>query len=166
MKLRWFFLFFIVSGFCSLVYEIVWLRLSMASFGVTTAMVSIVISMFMAGLGLGSWFTGVAVRRLKKGAATALRLYSVAELLVGISALSVPHQLKLGHVLLQRMTAVAAWESSRYYFLSGVWVAATLVPWCLCMGATFPLLMSVIDSAADRRKQLHEFGVAWHHSSS
>src|SRR5260370_29458998 len=26
----------------------------------------------------------------------------------------------------------------------GLWVAATLVPWCTCMGSTFPLLMSVI----------------------
>ena len=51
--MRWYFVFFVVSGFCSLVYEIVWLRLSMASFGVTTALVSIVVSMFMAGLGLG-----------------------------------------------------------------------------------------------------------------
>ena len=146
VKLRWFFFFFVISGFCSLVYEIVWLRLSMASFGVTTAMVSIVLSMFMAGLGLGSWLAGVAVRRLPgRTASTALRLYSLAELLAGVSALLVPYQLRLGHVLLQRMTAVAAWNSSRYYLLSGIWVAATLVPWCACMGATFPLLMSVIE---------------------
>jgi len=50
----WFFLFFFVSGFCSILYEIVWLRLSMAQFGVTSAWVSILLSMFMAGLGLGS----------------------------------------------------------------------------------------------------------------
>ena len=54
MRMRWYFIFFLVSGYCSLVYEIVWLRLAMAEFGVTTAMVSIVLSMFMAGLGLGS----------------------------------------------------------------------------------------------------------------
>ena len=63
MKIRWFFLFFLVSGFCSLVYEVVWLRLSMARFGVTTPMVSIVLSVFMAGLGIGSWAGGVFVRR-------------------------------------------------------------------------------------------------------
>ena len=47
----WYFLFFFVSGFCGILYEIVWLRLSMAQFGVTNALVSIVLSMFMAGLG-------------------------------------------------------------------------------------------------------------------
>jgi len=61
--MRRYFLFFVVSGFCSLLYEVVWLRLAMASFGVTTAMVSIVVSMFMAGLGAGSWGAGVLMRR-------------------------------------------------------------------------------------------------------
>src|SRR5208282_6679696 len=55
----WYFIFFFISGFCSVLYELIWLRLSMAQFGVTTAMVSIVLSVFMAGLGLGSWASGV-----------------------------------------------------------------------------------------------------------
>src|SRR6266700_1626388 len=62
-KLAWFFFFFFVSGFCSVLYELIWLRLSMAQFGVTTALTSIVLSVFMAGLGLGSWISGAAVRR-------------------------------------------------------------------------------------------------------
>ena len=45
----WFFIFFLDSGFCSILYEIVWLRLAMAQFGVTTALTSIVLSMLMAG---------------------------------------------------------------------------------------------------------------------
>ena len=52
--MSWLFLFFCISGFCSILYEIIWLRLAMASFGVTSAPVSIVLSVFMAGLGLGS----------------------------------------------------------------------------------------------------------------
>src|SRR5271157_3274375 len=39
----WFFFFFFISGFCSILYEIVWLRLAMAQFGVTSALVSIVL---------------------------------------------------------------------------------------------------------------------------
>ncbi|MBV9341312.1 MAG: hypothetical protein JO159_10550, partial [Acidobacteria bacterium] len=52
-KMRFYFFLFAISGFCALVYEVVWLRLAMASFGVNTAIVSILVSMFMAGLGLG-----------------------------------------------------------------------------------------------------------------
>jgi predicted membrane-bound spermidine synthase len=148
-NLRWYFGFFVVSGFCGLVYEVVWLRLAMASFGVTTALVSIVIAMFMGGLGLGSWGAGVLTRSiLDADGPRALRFYSIAELLVGISSLAVPFQLKLGRLLLQHMGSFGAWQTSRYYLLAGLWVAITLVPWCTCMGATFPLLMAVIRQTA------------------
>ncbi len=148
-NVRWYFGFFVISGFCGLVYEVVWLRLAMASFGVTTALASIVISMFMAGLGLGSWAAGRLTRRILDGdAPRALRFYSLAESLVGMSALAVPLQLKLGRLLLQHMGSFGAWQTSRYYLLTGLWIAITLVPWCTCMGSTFPLLMAVIRQTA------------------
>lgn len=145
MRMRWYFVFFLVSGCCGLVYEIVWLRLAMAEFGVTTAMVSIVLSMFMAGLGLGSWGSGVLLRRLTGiAASTALRIYAIAELSIGVSALLVPYMFRWGHGLLLTLRNSAAWQSSLYYLIAGMWVAVTLIPWCTCMGATFPLLMTVI----------------------
>jgi len=63
----------------------------MAEFGVTTAMVSIFLSIFMAGLGLGSWGAGYLVRRF--GARLSfppLRLCALTELVIGVSALLVP----------------------------------------------------------------------------
>src|SRR6516162_9894018 len=96
--MQWYFCFFIVSGFCSILYEIVWLRLSMAEFGVTTAMVSLVLSAFMGGLGLGSWGGGVLARKLN-GRASPLRFYALAELLIGLSAIAVPYQLSFGRKL-------------------------------------------------------------------
>lgn len=146
-QLRWYFAFFVVSGFCGLIYEVVWLRLAVASFGVTTALVSIVISMFMAGLGLGSWAAGALTRRAGD-ARVALRLYALAEFIVGISSIAVPFELKSGRILLQSFGGLALWQSSSYYLLSGLWVAITLVPWSTCMGATFPLLIGVIQQTA------------------
>ena len=64
--MAWYFTFFFISGLCGIVYELVWLRLAMAQFGVTTALTSIVLSMFMAGLGLGSWAAGSLVRAYGK----------------------------------------------------------------------------------------------------
>lgn len=143
--LRWCFAFFILSGFCGLVDEVVWIRLAMASFGVTTALASIVISMFMAGLGLGSWVAGRWTRRaLTMSGRRALRLYAVAELLVGISSVAVPFEFKLGRLMVQHMGSLGVWQSTGYYVLAGICVALTLVPWCACMGSTFPLLMTVI----------------------
>ena len=140
----YYFLFFFISGFCGILYEIVWLRLSMAQFGVTSALVSIVLSMFMAGLGLGSWGSGWLMRRYQERAGVlGLRLYALTELLIGVSALLVPLQLQWGRSLLEK-TGLPS--SGTYYFASGFWVALTLIPWCACMGATIPLAMASIKS--------------------
>jgi spermidine synthase len=140
--MAWFFVLFLVSGFCSILYEIIWLRLAMAQFGVTTALTSVVISMFMAGLGLGSWGSGRLIRKYENRIRIpALRLYALAEFSIGISALLVPYQLLWGRKLLER---TGASSSGAYYVGSGVCVALTLIPWCACMGATIPLAMLAI----------------------
>jgi len=140
--MTWFFVFFFVSGFCSLLYEIVWLRLSMAQFGVTTALVSIVLSVFMAGLGLGSWASGRLLQRygvLIKF--PSLRLYALTECLIGVSAIVVPYSLSWDRHLLQ---SISFSSSAAYYLGSGILVAITIIPWCACMGATIPIAMFAI----------------------
>lgn len=153
--MAWFFVFFFVSGFCSVLCELIWLRLSMAQFGVTTALTSIVLSVFMAGLGAGSWFAGSLVRRYgDRITFPPLRLYAVLELLIGLSALVVPAELVWGHRLLESLADRAAVSSAAYYLISGVWLAATMVPFCACMGATIPVAMFAIrkrQQAGDRR---------------
>ena len=153
--MRWYFSFFVVSGFCALVYEVIWLRLAMAGFGVTAALVSIVLSIFMAGLGMGAWLTGLLMRK-NPAPAFALRLYGLAELLVGISCLAVPHELKLGRSLLLS-SAAGVWQGSTYYLLTGTWIAVTLIPWCACMGSTFPLLMAVMRGQSPRTDSQRTF---------
>ena len=141
----WFAVFFFLSGLCSIVYELVWLRLAMASFGVTTALISILLSVFMAGLGAGSWFAGRWVRRYgDQLKVPPLRLYALCELLIGISALLVPLELLWGSRLLERIAGSATVSSGAFYLLSGAWLAVTLIPWCACMGATIPLGMYAI----------------------
>ena len=139
----WFFFFFLISGFCSILYEIVWLRLAMAQFGVTSAMVSVVLSMFMAGLGLGSWLSGRLLRDYgEQNPIPPLRLYALVELLIGISAVVVPRELVLGRQLLEN----AGLSSSYGYDLASAgWVALSLIPWCACMGATIPVAMLAIQ---------------------
>jgi spermidine synthase len=147
----WFFIFFLVSGFCSILDEIIWLRLAMAQFGVTTALTSIVLSMFMAGLGVGSWGSGRLIRRYENRIRIpALRLYALAELLIGMSAVLVPWQLLWGRMLLER---VQVSSSGTYFVASGVWVALTVVPWCACMGATIPIAMLAIRNSGHQESK-------------
>lgn len=140
----WYFAFFFLSGFCSILYELIWLRLTMAQYGVTTALVSITLSMFMLGMGLGSWLAGAAVRRYSAKGRTPLRLYALAEFLIGCSSLAVPTELILGHRVLEALTGSTSMSSAGYYLVSGSLVAITLLPWSICMGATYPLAMSSI----------------------
>jgi spermidine synthase len=141
-SLSWFFVFFFVSGFCSILYELIWLRLAMAQFGVTTPLVSTVLSMFMAGLGLGSWLAGRFVRNYDETTrVSALRLYALTELLIGVSAIVVPYQLAAGRTLLVQMSLSSSFS---YYLASGLCVGVTLLPWCACMGATIPFAMLAI----------------------
>jgi spermidine synthase len=138
----WFFLFFLISGFCSILYEVVWLRLAMAAFGVTTALTSIVLSVFMAGLGLGSWGSGVWVRKYApRRRISPLFIYALIEFVIGISALAVPYELRWGRELLQRLPESSSFA---YYLASGVWIALALTPWCVAMGATIPVGMQAI----------------------
>lgn len=136
---------FFASGFCSLLYEVVWLRLAMGVFGVTAPFISIFLSVFMVGLGLGSWGAGRLCRRLEgRPAAFDLRLYAAAEALIALSSLAVPFLLESSRAALAGAFGGVAWGSASYYWATGAVTAAVLLPWCLCMGATFPLAMSAI----------------------
>jgi spermidine synthase len=149
--MNYFFVFFFISGFCSVLYEIVWLRLSMAQFGVTSALVSIVLSMFMAGLGLGSWASGYLLRKYELLLRyPPIRLYALAELLIGVSAILVPYELVWGRTQLVRLALSSSWA---WNVASGVWIGLTLIPWCACMGATIPVAMLAIRNDFQREQQ-------------
>lgn len=127
----------------------------MAQFGVTTALTSIVLSVFMAGLGAGSWFAGALLHRYRDRINfPPLRLYALLELLIGLSALVVPAELVWGHRLLETLADRAAVSSAAYYLISGLWLSAAMIPFCACMGATIPVAMFAIrnrQQEADNR---------------
>lgn len=146
-----FFIFFILSGFCSLIYQVVWLRLSMASYGVTTPMISIVLSVFMAGLALGSWGAGRLSNELGIKPRLAVRVYALLELLIGSSALAVPYGLQLGRALIQTEGG-STWGSLGHYIIAGGLVSIVLLPYTICMGATIPLAMFALRNSEDSKR--------------
>ena len=91
------FALFIVSGFCGLLYQVVWLRLAFAAFGIITPVVSVVVSVFMLGLAVGSVAAGQAAAVFaRRTGRSALYLYAIAELVIGAGAFAVPPLLHLG----------------------------------------------------------------------
>src|SRR5262245_19691671 len=103
----------------------------MAQFGVTTPVVSVVLSMFMAGIGLGSWAAGRLVGNVHRPSSIpSVRLYAFCEFLIGSSALLVPLQFSLGHRLLESLSGSSGLSSGPYYLISLLCLAISLVPWC------------------------------------
>ncbi len=136
------FLLFFLSGFCSLAYQVVWTRMAFASFGIITPVLSVVLSVFMLGLAAGSWAGGRYIASLvEKTGFSAVVFYAGAEFLIGLGAFAVPKFFALGeHILLTSGQT----DSFRYLSLSALVLAFSILPWCLFMGTTFPLMMAYI----------------------
>lgn len=136
------FLLFVVSGFCGLVYQVVWLRLAFAAFGIVTPVLSILLSAFMAGLALGSWLGGRAAAGLvAKGAGRAAVAYGLVELGIAGGAVVVPWLFGVGE---QALLAAGEASSTGYLLASALWLAGAILPFSTCMGATFPLMMGFL----------------------
>ena len=58
MASHWLYLLFFLSGFPALLYQIVWQRTLFSIFGVNIESVTVVVTAFMLGLGLGSMLGG------------------------------------------------------------------------------------------------------------
>lgn len=137
MQFRMFFL----SGFSGLVYQIVWLRLAFAAFGVITPVISVVLSVFMLGPGAGSWIAGSLLKRTRWTRQGALRGYGAAEFVIGIGGLAVPLIFTWGENLL---LPIGQTDSATYLSSSAAIIVLAMTPFCLCMGTTFPFMMQAI----------------------
>jgi len=136
------FIFFFVSGFCSLLYQIVWTRMAFASFGILTPVLSVVLSVFMLGLAVGAWGGGkLATARSSKNGASALKMYAAAEFLIGVGAFAAPWFFSIGERLL---LSTGEMNSITYLSASALILAVSILPWCLCMGATLPFMMACV----------------------
>jgi predicted membrane-bound spermidine synthase len=134
------FVMFLFSGFCGLLYQVIWIRLAYAAFGITTPVMSVVISVFMLGLLIGSAFGGPVVRTLtKRFGCSALLLYGCIELLIGLGAFCVPRIFLMEQ---HRMLALGGMDSIGYLAVSGLAITAALLPWCILMGCTYPFMMA------------------------
>ena len=122
------------------------MRLAFASFGINTPVLSVVLSVFMAGLALGSWGGGRLTSWASRSAAfSPLVLYAAAEALIGVGGFCVPRLFDWGS---SSLLPLGAADTTLYLFWSAVALALALLPWCLCMGATFPFMMAYLQGTS------------------
>ena len=128
---------FIFSGASGLIYEVIWMRQLTLIFGSTVFATSTVLTAFMAGLALGSFYFG---RKIDESEQSPLRMYALLEAGIGAFCLVWPLILSvLGalYVLIHRNV------TSEFYTLSLIRFVLTfavlLIPSTL-MGGTLPVL--------------------------
>ncbi len=136
------FVLFFVSGFCGLVYQTLWLRLAFSAFGVITPVVSVILSIFMLGLGIGASTGGRLVGTIDgRRGQSAIWYYASAEFMIGMGAFIVP---RLFIWWQHQLLGSGGMDSQHYLLTSAIAITISLLPWCVCMGTTFPFMMGYI----------------------
>lgn len=125
------FLFFL-SGFAALIYQIVWQRVLFASFGVNIESVTITVSLFMFGLGIGSLVGGLLSRRFANHGP---HLFLVCEVGIGL----------FGLVSIPLIHAVSAATLHGSLLTVSLATYALLSVPTIGMGATLPILVGHLN---------------------
>jgi len=146
---------FVLSGFCGLLYQIVWLRMAFASFGVITPVLSVVVSVFMFGLSLGSWIGGKWSEKWRqKTKSSPIFLYAISEFIIGVGAILTP---LLFHIGQSQLISIGGTDSAKYLLLSALVIAGSLILWCTCMGMTYPSMIEFLGEIDHENKSSFSF---------
>ena len=122
---------FFLSGFSNLIYQVCWQRVLTLYYGVGSISITLVVSIFMFGLGIGALLGGFLAERFKNR----ILLFFVIESLIGCFGLvSIPFLNFLG-----RSTAGCS------YILTLFYMAVFLCVPTVLMGAALPLLVKIIN---------------------
>jgi len=137
----WILIFFFVSGVTGLIYEVVWTRLLTRVMGNTHYSIATVLTIFMAGLALGSYLGG----RWIDGKKNPLFVYATLEGAIGIYCLLIPSIIDSAFPLFEWVYQTQNESYSKAslcrFFICG---AILLIPTAL-MGATLPVLSKYVS---------------------
>ncbi|QIL71171.1 hypothetical protein G7048_12845 [Diaphorobacter sp. HDW4B] len=124
---------FFASGCAALIYQLVWQRFLFSSIGVDIDSVTLIVSTFMLGIGVGGALGGWSADRWQKGR---LQIYGLAELSLAIFGVFSPYIFSE----IQNLTLLG----SSYWLMCVISVAVILVP-TIIMGMTLPILTMYFD---------------------
>lgn len=131
LKNRLMLVLFLCSGFSALIYQIVWQRALFQAFGVNIESITIIVSIFMLGLGIGSLTGGMLSKLFPKRLP---HMFIICETIIGIFGV---FSLKLISVVTQ------ATIHSSLLTISGATYGLLFIP-TMFMGATLPILVSYL----------------------
>ncbi len=122
---------FFFSGASAIIYQVVWQRILTTYYGVGAVSIVLIVSVYMAGLGIGALFGGVLAERVKNK----ITLYFVVELLIGC----------FGLISLPFLDFLARNTAGSSYLLSFFCMFTFLFFPTFLMGITLPLLTKIFN---------------------
>ena len=142
------YLLFFCSGLSGLIYQVVWVRVFGNVFGNTIYSASMVVAIFMLGLGIGSYVVGAwADGRYPRQLESLVRTYGQLELLIGLMGLGIsallPHLGLLSALVSSYSRDAGGWYvlSMTSYLARGGIAILLLTPITMLMGGTLTLLI-------------------------
>lgn len=125
---------FLISGFAALIYQVAWQRVLFTTFGVNMESVTLVVSVFMFGLGIGSIVGGMLSERFPD---RLREMFFACEVVIGFFGVA--------SISIIRVTSDVVISGS---LLSvGVTIFAILCLPTMMMGATLPILVSYVNQS-------------------
>ncbi|MFA6472465.1 MAG: fused MFS/spermidine synthase, partial [Candidatus Latescibacterota bacterium] len=131
--------FFFISGMTGLIYEILWTRMIVKIIGNAPFAISIVLTVFMGGLGLGSYLASRYIDRLKTSREL-VKTYGILELTIGAYGLVLPVLLIVFKPLYALLYNFLFAHFLVYNLFTFLGCALLLLLPVTCMGATLPVL--------------------------
>ena len=123
-----------LSGICSLVYQMVWLKEFRLLFGASTTATAAVLAVFMGGLGFGALYWGKMVERSRRP----LRFYALIELATAASVALTPVVLVVARWLYLSTGGVVTLGTQLAMVAHVVLTAVVLGLPCFLMGGNLP----------------------------
>ncbi|EFK10726.1 conserved hypothetical protein [delta proteobacterium NaphS2] len=143
---KWVLFIYFCSGVCSLIDEVVYVRLLKLTLSNTVYASSIVVSVFMGGMALGALIMGRYADRV----INRLRLYALLETCATISALSFPLVLRIADKFYRWVfLALDPSPAILFFFQALISTAIIMIP-AMMMGSTLPLLGRYITDMRHR----------------
>jgi len=130
---------FFLSGLTGLIYEILWTRMIVKVIGSAPFAVSIILTVFMGGLGLGSYLASRMIDRVEEPQRL-LRIYSLLELAIGGYGIVLPGLIIAFTPLYSVLYNQLFNHFLLYNVLTLIGCSILLLIPVTCMGATVPIL--------------------------
>lgn len=146
-------LILLLSGFCSLVYQTVWLREFRLVFGGAAPAAAAVVAVFMGGLGFGGKLFGSWVERVGRP----FRFYARLEVGIALAAVASPTMLGLARALYLKTGGTAGMGLGLATCLQLLMTALALGLPCFLMGGTLPAAMKFAQRDDDPRRSITAF---------